>query len=929
MSITEIKQALGGWEVRLRENIPTELLAALSFYGHIAVLPGRVDPALYGDNLLKEARYVGVYRGKDSQDEYTLKGSGMAYWLGDEDEKGDVFEAAVNLTGVTFAGAITALLPPGGAVTVGTIYGGVAGTYTGKHQWVTPRAAITYVTDTFGAEWRVNGNGTLDAGLVSSLYVTNPKALLLRKGGGVDLVRKALVGQMAMGVDVEDTTTRVVLLAEGEGDAISTASADALPTPFKDIHGNPIKMTRLVSESGTETTNAAARAQLMLNRFLNPRLSVSLSTSEYDVKGTFAVGDYLDVYDPANGFYDPAREVYWAGERVNPMALRCVEMTWGIPEGWTVAFRDINGKWFDLSAWYAPENGETTIVVGELSRGMSSVGGEPIGIRPALPSAGADFTVPAAPVFGPFSTGSYQPDNGEWTKAAVLATWTQPLNGDGSTITDGGHYEIRYRVNAFIGYGIRWGQLAPYRWGSLSGNRWGAPITDPIASGEWNVVFVPWGQTQIQIQELTPGVEYEFQIRAIDAALPPHQGPWSGSTFVIASGDLFAPSEPAAPEVASSRMAIQVTHTLGRASGGTFNLEPDLAYLSVHVAGSPGFLPSDANLVGKLLANSGMITANVPAVGTFQVEQTDSIWVKVVAVDRSGNHSSPSAAVQSSAVLIDSAHISDLTVSKLTAGTLSAAVLLAGSIKTATTGARVEQDNAGLRAYNTSGMKTFDVKSANGDVDIIGRFEARSDLGASIIIEPVIGGDDPQMRIQASNSFGNRGQISAFSFSGTDTLAISNVDNSADVTDGAFMWLSNNGGQFTLQRIGDLNPLSKVALNTDGVIIASQPSGGSEMYLGVGWPYPGVLYARGKLAGQAVYADTMMFGGQGSVGAGFGALILGYGMTMTGPQVTPVYSISGASPTFYHCLSAFSLSGFTISWSDALAHSYFWRAVRD
>lgn len=929
MSITEIKQALGGWEVRLREGTPREILDRLTFFGHIAVVPGRVDPTQYGDNLLTTARYVGVYRGRDAQDNYTLKGSGMAFWLGDEDDKGDVIETAVTLTAQTFAASVAALLPSGGAVTAGTI-NSVAGTYTGRHQWETPRSAIDYVTETFNAEWRVNGNGTLDAGTIAQLYNVTPRAVLVRKGAGSDLARKAFLGKMTMGVDIEDTTTRVVLLAEGEGDSIATGDANAPPTAYKDIHGNFIKVTRVVSESETSDLNADARAQITLNRFLNPRRAVNLSTAEYDIKGTFVVGDYLEVYDPENGFYDNAREVYWNGDRINPMALRCVEMSWPVIEGWTVAFRDINGAWIDLSSYYIPESGQTTIVVGDLARGLSSVGGEPIGIRPNLPSNPAnDITVPAAPVFGDFSTGSYQPADGEWTKAAILATWTEPLNGDSSTITDGGHYEIRYRVNAFIGYGVRWGQMAPYRWGSLSGNRWGAPITDPISSGEWNVVFVPWNQEQILIQELTPGVEYEFQIRAIDSASPPHQGPWSASEFIIASGDLFAPSEPAAPSVASSRLAIQVTHDLGRASGGTFNLEPDLVYLAIHVGDAPGFTPDDTNRVGKLLANSGMITANVPAVGTFQVESTTDVWVKVVAVDRSGNHSPSSTGAQSSADLIDSAHISDLTVSKLTAGTMTAAVILAGSIKTATSGARVEQDAAGLRAYSAAGTQTFEVDAATGDVDIIGRFEARSNVGASIVIEPVLGGDDPFIKLVAANAVSNRGHISAFSFGSIDTFEISSKDIATDGIDGGYMWLGNGGISMRHRKIGDANDLGTVQVNNSGVLITAQPSAGTEISLSMGTSFSGVMYGRGLYAGGANHADCMFFGGQGTVGAGFGGIAVGYGVTITGPRVTPTYAISGAGATFYHCLTAFSLTGFTLSWSGADSHSYFWRAVRD
>lgn len=718
MTVTEVQQSLGSWEIRLKEETPKYIRDALTYFGHIAVMPGEFDPVQYGDNMLSQARYVGVYRRNGLRDDLIMGGSGLAFWLGDEDDKGDIFEAPVVFSNQTFANTIRGLLPPGGSVAEGTLYS-VAGTYSGKHQWDTPRKALTYVTDTFGAEWRLRGDAVqkvvLDAGTASQLYVTTPKALLISKDWGQDMFQTALPGQMQLDSDVEDLTTRVVLLAEGEGDAISTGSADAAPTPYKDMRGNPLKTTRLISESGTDATNATARAQLQLNRFTGLRKSVNLSTRDFDVKGQFVVGDYINVYDPENGFVDVAREVYWKGQPINPAALRCVEMTWPIPDGWTVGFRDTNGNWTDLTPWYVPESGETQVVVGTLSRSLTALGGEPVGTRPNLPT-GADSTIPAAPVFDTLTTGSYQPDNGEWTKAAVFVSWFQPLNGDGSVIIDGGHYEVRYRVKSYIGYKVRWGQLSPYRWGGLSTNRWGAPITAPVTtSGEWNIVFVGWDQRQTIVPELTPGVEYEFQVRAVDAANPPKQGPWSASEFVVASEDLFAPDVPAAPVVASSRIALQVIHSLGKSSGGTFNLQPDLSYLSIHVGGSSSFYPDDSNEVGKLIATAAMIFGRVPAVGTFQVEQTDAVWVRVVAVDRSGNRSGPSEAVQATAELIDNAHISDLSVSKLTAGTITAQSVLAAQMEVGA-GGNIKLTDGSLDVFNNAGQKRVEAGLlSNGD----------------------------------------------------------------------------------------------------------------------------------------------------------------------------------------------------------------------
>lgn len=702
MTITEVRQALGSWELRLRDDTPRQVLDQLDYFGHIAVIPNKVSPAEYGDNLLTAARYVGVYRSRSAGDNFLLRGSGMAFWLGDEDYKGDVFETAVSLSAATFAASVTALLPPGGAVTAGTI-NSVAGTYTGEHRWQTSRQALDYVTGLFDAEWRVNNNATLDAGTITQLYVTDPRAIVLRRQGGADLKQRALSGRMEMGRDAEDFTTRVVLLAEGEGDQIATGDADIVANPFNDLHGNDVKMTRLVSESDTTAANADQRALILLNHFSAERASVNLSTGVYDIKGDVSVGDYVNVWDPDVGFFDNTREVYWEGQPINPLALRVVELTWPVPPGWTVAFRRGDGTWIDLSPYYAGEAGETTLVVGDLSRSLAT--SEPIGFRPSLPeSPGADTTIPDSPAFVSWSFGAYQTPDASTTKAAVYTTWTTPLNTDASVITDGAYYEIRYRVSEVIGYQIMWGAVHNiFRWGQLAGNRWGAPLSAPVsADREWNYIQIGWGINETTILELTPGVTYEFQIRAVDAAFPPHFGNFSTSSFQTTTGDLFAPSTPAPPTVAGNLLSIQVTHTLGKASGGTFNLEPDLVRFTVHVGGSSSFMPSDANKIGELTANIGMMNATVPAIGTFTIQPTETVHVKVVAIDRTGNKSSPSASAIVTATLIDDQHISDLSVTKLTAGTITAQTILAnlmeigtGGTVTITQGAFQVKDAAG------------------------------------------------------------------------------------------------------------------------------------------------------------------------------------------------------------------------------------------
>lgn len=718
MSVTQVRQSVGGWNVRLRGNIPKAILDSLQPFGHVAIVPGSVNVPEYGDALLDAARYVGVYRTKSANNDGTvISGVGLESWLGDENNSGDVFEAVQEFDADTFAVVIGAVLPPSGSITAGTIHS-VPGLYTGRHQWQTPRQVIDYVTSTYGAEWRINNDATLDAGLVSDLYSTTPQAILVAKHtDGSDLRYRSMPGQSSMIKDSAEYTTKIVVLSAGEGETITVGESAPVPVPYKDLNGNDVVVTRVVSESFTEGINADQRAEILFNEWgqaSTPR--VTLSTSTYDIRGNVVVGDYVYVYHPDRGFEDVANQEIWNGEIINPVKLRVVELSWPIRMGWTVAFRDGEGVWTDLSPYVFYETGDTNVVVGDLPRSLTGGGiVEPIGSRPV-----GDSTVPGVPVFGDPSTGSYQSAETNTTKSAIRLTWTTPLNADGSTILDGAYYELRYRVSVQIGYQIKWADTNGMEWNDIQGNPWAFPLSEPVeASPEWHYITVGWGTNVATILELTPAVQYEIEIRAVDAATPPHFGAWSTPLNVITVGDLFAPSTPAPPVVAGSMTAIMLVHTLGKNSGGTYNLEPDIVRLTVHVGGSADFYPDASNQVGELAANAGMLLGGIAAVGTFQITPIEEIHVKVIAVDRAGNKSNPSPSATVTVELIDDAHIGSLSVDKLTAGTITAESVLAarmgvsgaggltvsgGGDITVTGGGDITIQEGSLEVLNSSGV---------------------------------------------------------------------------------------------------------------------------------------------------------------------------------------------------------------------------------
>jgi hypothetical protein len=338
------------------------------------------------------------------------------------------------------------------------------------------------------------------------------------------------------------------------------------------------------------------------------------------------------------------------------------------------------------------------------------------------PVAPGDKTIPETPIISSVFSNVYYPDDGVSVRAQAEISWLMPTNTDGSVITDGHHYEIRYRPDVSADYPATWQEAAQYDWDEVY--TWGQPTIPPITNSGWQVLYVGWDETSTVIQELSPGVNYEIQIRAVDSSTPQHFSEWSEVYVFSANRDTIAPPMPAPPVIASSLLGIQVQHFLGQFSGGQFNLPPDMAYLEVH-AGGPSFYPDDSTRIGKILADQGMIRSGTPVIQTFNLESTENIWVRVIAIDKAGNRSGPSPAVTSTINLIDDAHISDLTASKITAGTIMSSIILGGVIKTAESGARAEMNFEGFRIFSEDGDSTV---SLLGNPSLEGNYLLIKDL---------------------------------------------------------------------------------------------------------------------------------------------------------------------------------------------------------
>lgn len=729
MAVTETLRALGSWGVTFNNKMPDDTWKKIEYFGHICIHVGR-NPGPLDDSLLKSARYVGPVRSiSDSSEEArSIGGLGMATWLGDPDGKGDIFKDPL-VVNAQFHLVIPALLPASGSITAGSIFN-IGQTFSSTFQFQNPREAIDYVCQTVpvDAAWRVNGDGTLDAGLESQLFKTTPECIVVKKriaqnvAALEDMFLHGLAGTAETSRDVEDYTTDVLLLAQGINGQFVQAEANtaAIDIPFVDIHGNKVKLERIVQESETDSTNAPARAQLQLNRFSGSRDALTLNTSNYDIKGSAQVGDYLWVYDPGMGLVDNANEIPWRAQTINPFKLQLTETTWPITSKMSVFYRDGDGTWIDLTKFVVAESGDTTLVVGGYNRSLTEGGS---GAFPVAPPP--DTSVPGTVTWNePFLVGVYQsPTTGE-ARGDALLSWNQPNNVDSSTITDGSHYEIRYRRATIPSYPVTIGMVEALGFTNAqleaSGATWGHPIVYPET--DWQNAVAPFDSTKMHLQDLVPAMPYEAQIRAVDLANPTNRGAWSTLALFQTTADDIPPVTPAAPVIVANPLAVQMTHTLGKSTGGTYNLDRDLHHLELHGGSEPLFTPTATTLLGKVAANYGMMIGQIKVVQTFSLNTVLPTYFKVIAVDEAGNTSQPSTAVSMAMGLLDSQYITELTASKISAGTITSSVLVAGRIATMPPGDSpgVELTNEGIEGWVFGGLRALHWDSSTGRLHVDG-----------------------------------------------------------------------------------------------------------------------------------------------------------------------------------------------------------------
>ena len=795
MAVTERLMGAGNFSVTFsQDNTPTEVIDAIQEWGHIVITPQEMDPNLYSDaEMLASARYTGIVLQKALEEGIvSINGAGLQLYLGDDKGKGMVIAENKNVGKIrTYSNdALSTVLFSGTspfgimrneagnlqAITQGTIFDGSA-TYSGSHFVETALHALKHICEDLGYEFRVNPDATLDAGPASNLFVgvnSDPTTVVVKTGYGDD---PTYTGISPVGArtefDAVDYVTKVDFIAEVGAfneptDFEGEASKSSSDIPYYDIHGNKLSRTGLVTVPDMDGEKLDEQAQLMLTELSRIKKVLNLDLEQYEVTGDLKVGDFIFAFDPFIGFNDTAtdasaesRDMYsivFRGQEINPIKVRVVGLSFPIQTGMGVYFRKFDGSsvtYTDLTEYVSFESGNTQVELGDVLRDVTDdlrFNEFSIAARTA-----AAKSIPDLPSTPTLQSGTYLDGTGE-SKGFVRIVFSKPSNIDGSTIVDGSHYRVRYRINDGL---------------STSGG---------ASANEYTFKDFPFtgaSTESLVISDLTVGKAYRVGVATVDTSGFRRKSDFTATGFDLYTDDSSvnsnfatnaiieiardgqAPSQPKqATAISAGPLRVQITHYLGKAgtdgSGnpfGDFTLEGDVDHLDIHAVTQSGnsanFTVNTANKIGELRVTSGNILQQIPVIGSLELEDSQSYYFRIVAVDKSGNASTASDGQSAVANLIQEANIGDATISSVKIGT--AAITEAKIANLAVTDAKIASLTADKLTAGTIDASVITVSNLNASNITSGTISADRISGGSISADLISGGTINGSNISVTN----------------------------------------------------------------------------------------------------------------------------------------------------------------------------------
>lgn len=528
-----------------------------------------------------------------------------------------------------------------------------------------------------------------------------------------------------------------------------------------------------------------------------------------------------------------------------------------------------------------------------------------------LPPDIDDGKAPAAPTGVTANSLAYY--DGGTPLAQLTAAWLPvTTNDDGTAIGDLQGYEVWFRYQA--------GQGLPTEWqiGGLT------------------------GATSITWSPLVQGAAVDVRVLAYDKY--GQDSAWSAIYSLTTATDADAPPVLSAP-VVSPYIGILKVSWDGLGAAGE-QMPGDFLEAEIHLSTTAGFTPNRPLLPDGRLDTAASTTYRDRLTGPGEYPLAlgaygTTYYVRLVAVDRSGNASAASA--QGSAVLVQAGDgdIGAVSIGKLTAGIMSALMTISGIIRTAAAGARVELDTTGLRCIAADGRVLFEFNIPSSLLTVAGRILAGAGigLGATIEIDPT----GPRMRWYpnaTTTHIEDRAWVSsAADGSGSTAVLEQQFRNAAGNSDGPYFQRWRDGIYLTFRNTADALFGGRLMLFPDaawlsagpgspvGSHVKTQTDGRVEIVNANGsivLESDGDLRFRGRFVSETGATAGLRIG-NASISSAFKGIAIGYGASVSysmNLQVTVVDG-GGVNPGY---VSAASATGFTANYEFARDVVVCWQA---
>lgn len=419
----------------------------------------------------------------------------------------------------------------------------------------------------------------------------------------------------------------------------------------KDFSHYEIKLSDGVSNYTVRTTNTSYTLTFEQNRYFfdTPEATVTAQVRSVDLVGnTSAYNDLKSATNPApaapasigvTALYDSVKIEWEPVADTDLIGYKLQVSTTSSSTGFTDVYNGPDVGYIHNTTAFLTDHWYRVYAVDKFASLSSATTSGAIKPKSALT---VDITPPAAPtglgVGTSFDVGTQQ--------SIVDLSWVASVS------TDVSRYEIRYSTD----------------------------------ESTWEYLTVG-NDVTIAFIETIPDTDYFFAIRAVDisgnASAFTNFTPYPSTT----AEDTNPPSQPAAPTASVGTQKLQVVIDGLKQAGGA--MEADVDYYEVFASTSSGFTTYDSTtMLGTVQKGPAIIeTFQIPAQGASGT--TETWYVKVRAVDRSGNVSAASNQATAAVGLILTANIGDaqitnakitsIVASKITTGTISANTITLGA----------------------------------------------------------------------------------------------------------------------------------------------------------------------------------------------------------------------------------------------------------